>query len=301
MVQKFVVVIVDEMVGGAPVVEMLRRAGLPGLDEHFSPAAIAASGLPIEQYVPQVLDRSVGPDGVLATVLRASDAARFPFRKRPHWAGPAPGYVHVRAADAFEAAAGLYLEARAGAGEGGPLDLATARDALARAISQSGAAGFAGAPSGLLQVDRGELEARPADALKRILAFAGLDEAAAASAEAPTAPGRLKAVAAELRALAGSGGPAPADADPSARVALAMRVRNEEDIVFQNLAWHFASGLRRFLIVDQASTDSTRAEIARFARACEPLGARIVVLDDPEPADVSGLKATAAARAAHTC
>jgi|GEM_PF-1011122 FkbM family methyltransferase len=81
--------------------------------------------------------------------------------------------------------------------------------------------------------------------------------------------------------------------------ALVLRTRNDEDIVFQNLAWHFACGLRNFLVLDRGSTDSTRAEAARFARACEPLGARLAVLDDPAPAEVSGARATAAARAAH--
>jgi FkbM family methyltransferase len=301
MVEKFVVVVVEEMVGAAPLLEMLRRAGLAGLDEHFSAAAIAASGLAPEAYVAQALERNADAGGVLAVVLRASEAARFPFRKRPHWAGPPPRYVHLRSADVFEAAAGLYLEARGAPDAGAQLDLAAARHALAQALAQRSAMDLlVDAPGGLLQLDRAELHAKPREALARILGFAGLDATAVAAIEAPPPSAALASLAAELRALAAPGGPAPAgDGDPAARAALAMRVRNDEDIVFQNLVWHFASGLRRFLIVDQGSTDSTRAEIARFDRACGRLGAEVVVLDDPGPEDGSGRKGAQAARAAH--
>ena len=43
-------------------------------------------------------------------------------------------------------------------------------------------------------------------------------------------------------------------------------VKNEEDIIFENLVWHFATGFRKFIIVDNMSTDQTRNKIQEFSQ-----------------------------------
>jgi hypothetical protein len=79
--------------------------------------------------------------------------------------------------------------------------------------------------------------------------------------------------------------------DPSWRIArditlpalhdavMIMLVKDEADIIGQNLRHHFALGFRRFCILDNASTDGTQAAIAAF-RAATP-GARVLSLNDP--------------------
>jgi hypothetical protein len=64
-----------------------------------------------------------------------------------------------------------------------------------------------------------------------------------------------------------------------AEVAYTTMIKDEEDIVFVNLAWHYSLGFRKFVLVDNASADQTRAEIERFAGAFKD--AVVIVIDDP--------------------
>lgn len=78
------------------------------------------------------------------------------------------------------------------------------------------------------------------------------------------------------------------------QVAYVSMVKNEADIIYPNLCWHHRLGIRRFFLIDNLSTDSTRAEIARF-EANHP-DAQVLVLHDPVVAHYQGRKVTGACR-----
>ena len=63
-------------------------------------------------------------------------------------------------------------------------------------------------------------------------------------------------------------------------IALITMIKDEDDIIYENLVWHFCVGFRKFVIVDNNSTDNTRLLVDRFKR--EVVGkAIVVVIDDP--------------------
>lgn len=63
-------------------------------------------------------------------------------------------------------------------------------------------------------------------------------------------------------------------------IALVTMVKNEEDIIFENLVWHFCIGFRKFVIVDNLSTDNTRQKIEEFILLTKN-NAKVFVIDDP--------------------
>lgn len=52
-------------------------------------------------------------------------------------------------------------------------------------------------------------------------------------------------------------------------IVLISMVKNEEDIIFENLVWHYAIGFRKFIIIDNNSTDNTKSIIEKFAALTE--------------------------------
>ncbi|WP_083468123.1 FkbM family methyltransferase [Methylobacterium tarhaniae] len=84
-------------------------------------------------------------------------------------------------------------------------------------------------------------------------------------------------------------------ADDDRRAAIVYLVKDEEDIIFTNLAWHFAQGFRQFIIVNNASHDNTFSEIEKFRRLVEPLNGKVLILNDHEVGYYQGRKTTAAA------
>lgn len=76
--------------------------------------------------------------------------------------------------------------------------------------------------------------------------------------------------------------------------ALLMMVKDEEDILFENLVWHYALGLRRFFLIDNLSSDRTPALIQAFSDRFPD--ATVMVLRDPVQAYLQSRKTTAAAR-----
>ncbi len=63
-------------------------------------------------------------------------------------------------------------------------------------------------------------------------------------------------------------------------IALITMIKDEDDIIYENLVWHFCVGFRKFVIVDNNSTDNTRLLVEKFKR--QVLGkAIVVVIDDP--------------------
>jgi hypothetical protein len=62
-------------------------------------------------------------------------------------------------------------------------------------------------------------------------------------------------------------------------IAFVAMVKDEEDIIFVTLSWYYAIGFRKFIIIDNNSTDQTRARIHEFQRQFDD--AVIIIVDDP--------------------
>jgi glycosyltransferase involved in cell wall biosynthesis len=63
-------------------------------------------------------------------------------------------------------------------------------------------------------------------------------------------------------------------------IALITMEKNESDIIFENLVWHFALGFRKFVVIDNLSTDTTRHLIDKFAQLTKD-HAQVIIMDDP--------------------
>lgn len=57
-------------------------------------------------------------------------------------------------------------------------------------------------------------------------------------------------------------------------------VKDEEDIIFENLVWHFTLGFRKFIIINNNSTDNTRKLVEKFAELTQNQ-AKVFIIDDP--------------------
>jgi hypothetical protein len=75
-------------------------------------------------------------------------------------------------------------------------------------------------------------------------------------------------------------------------------IKDEADIIHANLAWLYRQGLRRFIVMDNLSTDATVTEIRRFVSG--HAGADLVLLRDPIVAHFQAQKVTSMARLAVT-
>lgn len=71
--------------------------------------------------------------------------------------------------------------------------------------------------------------------------------------------------------------PVQAECDP--RALCVMMIRDEGDVIFQNLAHHAALGIFKFVILDNNSSDDTSSEISRFQKAYP--NCKIVKIADP--------------------
>ncbi|AIL64567.1 hypothetical protein NOVO_00785 [Rickettsiales bacterium Ac37b] len=63
-------------------------------------------------------------------------------------------------------------------------------------------------------------------------------------------------------------------------IALVLMVKDEIDIIMENLVWHFCIGFRKFIIIDNQSSDGTREHINKFARLTKDI-ATVLIIDDP--------------------
>ncbi|MDD5125424.1 hypothetical protein, partial [Methylovulum sp.] len=62
-------------------------------------------------------------------------------------------------------------------------------------------------------------------------------------------------------------------------VAYISMIKDEEDIIFYNLLWHYELGLRKFFLIDNLSTDKTLQRIKLFEKLFDD--AEIFILHDP--------------------
>ncbi|MDD2725030.1 MAG: glycosyltransferase family 2 protein [Methylovulum sp.] len=81
-------------------------------------------------------------------------------------------------------------------------------------------------------------------------------------------------------------------------VAYISMIKDEEDIIFYNLLWHYELGLRKFFLIDNLSTDKTLQRIKLFEKLFDD--AEIFILHDPVIAHYQGKKITGACRFAMT-
>ncbi len=63
-------------------------------------------------------------------------------------------------------------------------------------------------------------------------------------------------------------------------IALITMIKNEEDIIFENLVWHFSLGFRKFIIVNNLSTDYTQEKIEEFIKLTKNK-AIVILINDP--------------------
>lgn len=70
------------------------------------------------------------------------------------------------------------------------------------------------------------------------------------------------------------------DIDGIDDIALISMVKNENDIIFENLMWHFTIGFRKFIIIDNMSTDGTKEKIEEFAKLTKN-HAKVFIIEDP--------------------
>lgn len=63
-------------------------------------------------------------------------------------------------------------------------------------------------------------------------------------------------------------------------IAFISMVKDESDIIYENLIWHFAVGFRKFIVFDNSSTDNTLSLIKRFAQETKGL-ATVLIIEDP--------------------
>ena len=52
----------------------------------------------------------------------------------------------------------------------------------------------------------------------------------------------------------------------AARVVMTLLVRNEEDVIAENILFHYSQGISYFLVMDNLSTDATPVILRRLAR-----------------------------------
>jgi len=63
-------------------------------------------------------------------------------------------------------------------------------------------------------------------------------------------------------------------------IALITMIKDEDDVIYDNLVWHFCIGFRKFVIIDNNSTDNTRLLVEKFKKQVAS-NANVVIIDDP--------------------
>lgn len=79
-------------------------------------------------------------------------------------------------------------------------------------------------------------------------------------------------------------------------IAFIAMVKDEDDIIFTTLCWHYCLGFRKFIVIENASTDKTRARLLLFQRRFPE--AALIIVDDPITAHLQSEFTTGALRLA---
>ena len=81
-------------------------------------------------------------------------------------------------------------------------------------------------------------------------------------------------------------------------IALVTMIKDEEDIIYENLVWHFCVGFRKFVIVDNESKDNTRMLINKFKSEVGEK-AQVIIIDDPIVEHIQSPFITSSMKLAH--
>jgi glycosyltransferase involved in cell wall biosynthesis len=82
-------------------------------------------------------------------------------------------------------------------------------------------------------------------------------------------------------------------------IALITMIKDEDDVIYDNLVWHFCIGFRKFVIIDNNSTDNTRLLVEKFKKQVAS-NANVVIIDDPIIEYIQSQKTTGAMLFAHS-
>ena len=322
---QLVLVLAESNLGTYRLVHILREAGAQGGEEYFVPSIITKLEESIEEYATALANEHASSSGVWAAVVRIQHLAKVPLGKIGVGANCFPKYIWLKANSVSTSAAELYLDQRAPDWQSSnanlnvsnlPMpDLHTFKAMVAQAGSNRALIKRYVAAKGAntLEVSVEELLDNPGEVAAKVNTFLALDASLTLAKSDNLILDRLVAQRAAVDVIVNHGQclsqvnavtlrrePKKLASDDPQVLAIVMMVKDEEDIIFANLTWHFAMGARQFLIMDNLSTDSTRAEIDRFIRLSEPLGARVLVIDEREEGYYQSRKTTAAAHLAKT-
>jgi hypothetical protein len=81
-----------------------------------------------------------------------------------------------------------------------------------------------------------------------------------------------------------------AKADPYPAMALIMMVKDEGDIISENIRWHYFVGVRKFLILDNSSNDETARNLKSLSKTLT--GVEFLILNDPTISYLQAQKTT---------
>lgn len=81
--------------------------------------------------------------------------------------------------------------------------------------------------------------------------------------------------------------------DPYQDAALIMVFKDEEDIIFENLCWHYTLGLRKFFLMNNASQDTSLEKVEKFQKIVGK-DVSVFILQDPITEFIQGDKITGA-------
>ncbi len=63
------------------------------------------------------------------------------------------------------------------------------------------------------------------------------------------------------------------------KIALVSMVKDEGDVIFYNLSWHYFMGVRKFILIDNGSTDNTWSAVMQF-KNLKSLSAKVILITD---------------------
>ena len=311
-----VLVVTDTLAGASALIETLKEAGVGHFEDFLSPSAAKQRGLTMQEYIRSILKRQVQTSGRWSGIVISLDVDKIPLADVCKLLGTAPLIIYFRETDILRVAAESYIldhlsaPGRADQNIISLPDLTTIRGYLAHATQKRLAMPtvLSKLPGKLLKILSNTLCEDTKARLKEVAEFIGAEEVCWSDSKRTGDDLNVQIdrvvehviSMSKVHQITMRRQPRKIDARDPLRVAVVMMVKDEEDIIFSNLSWHFAMGLRQFVVLNNMSSDNTVAEIGRFMRMCEPMGARVVVMDDREVAYYQSRKTTAAAHFAQS-
>jgi FkbM family methyltransferase len=295
--------------------------------EYFRPDILRAQEGSTADYTRSLVGRRTASSGIFSALIGLDRLGHLPIDEILKEIGKEPKFILLRRRQILDSALALYAAVQSGrvdpiGGDAGTStaiaapDLQVLRFYLARAGQVTGGAAqfIERRKLSPLEVVYDELLEDSNRVLRKIADFVGVAYTPSSEREKidgayrgcetqrvqSLVDGVQRTIDARKKIKAPSFHKRRLERDNPKRIAVVMMVKDEEDIIFSHLTWHFAQGLRQFVILDNMSSDGTRGEIERFIRVAEPLGARVLQVDDREIGYYQSDKMTAAANLAQT-